>query len=298
MIMRGILCTLLVAFAQPASAGTDLQGSRDPLGLERFPHAWIVAYEQDAQMLPREFVVSRVDKTRRDVRAERKVRTEADLESVTYQMPAGTPREEVLAHYRKLLGADSLFACEGRDCGRSNHWANYIFQQPIVYGPDQNQSYLAVQHAGHLLGLYVIERGNKRVYAHLQVLRPAQPVAVAVNQVLTERLASNGYVVVEGVTPLPDGTLPVASRDVLAGLAPDLAIFAGQRVYVVCHLYGSQPTEQLLAASASCSDAAAGLLAREGGPELVGFAAGPLLPRGAAVTRRVELVLPHRLQHQ
>lgn len=275
-----------------------MPGSRDPLDLDRFPHAWIVAYERDTEMLPREFVVSRVDKTRRDVRAERKVRTEADLESVTYRMPPGTPPEEVVAHYRRLFGGDSLFACDGRDCGRSNHWANYIFQQPILYGPDQNQSYIAVKHAGHLLGLYVIERGNKRVYAHLQVLRPAEPVAVAVNQVVTERLAGNGYVVVEGATPLPNGALPAAARDILAGLAPDLSVFAGQRVYVVCHLYGSRPTEELLEASQTCSSAAAELLAEPGGPELVGFAAGPLLPRGPTATRRLELVLPHRLHHQ
>ncbi len=275
-----------------------MPGSRDPLDLDRFPHAWIVAYERDTEMLPREFVVSRVDKTRRDVRAERKVRTEADLESVTYRIPPGTPPEEVLAHYQRSLGAAALFACEGRDCGRSNHWANYIFQQPILYGPDQNQAYLAVQHAGHLLGLYVIERGNKRVYAHLQVLRPAQPVAVAVNQVLTERLAGNGHVVVEGATPLANGTLPQSARDVLSGLAPELGIFAGQRVYVVCHLYGSQPTEQLIEASRACAAAAAELLARPGGPALVGFGAGPMLPRGSTSIRRVELVLPHRLHHQ
>ncbi len=296
--MRGILFTLIGCLSAAAWSEPDVPGSRDPLGLARFPHAWIVAHEQDAALLPREFVVSRVDKTRRDVRAERKVRTEADLESATYHMPPGTPREEVVAHYRRLLGPDALFTCEGRDCGRSNHWANYIFKQPILYGPDQNQSYIAMQHAGHLLGLYVIERGNKRVYAHLQVLGPARPVAVAVNQVLTERLAGNGYVVVEGVTPLANGTLPAASREVLAGLASDLAIFSGKRVYVVCHVYGSQPTAQLLDASRACSVAAVELLAGSGGPELVAFGAGPLLPRGSTSTRRVELVLPHRLHHE
>ncbi len=123
-------------------------------------------------------------------------------------------------------------------------------------------------------------------------------MAVAVNQVLTERLAGNGHVVVEGATPLANGTLPQSARDVLSGLAPELGIFAGQRVYVVCHLYGSQPTEQLIEASRACAAAAAELLARPGGPALVGFGAGPMLPRGSTSIRRVELVLPHRLHHQ
>ena len=52
------------ALAQP----TDVAGARDPLGLERVPFSWIVSYELDPDLRQREFVVSRVDKTRREVR--------------------------------------------------------------------------------------------------------------------------------------------------------------------------------------------------------------------------------------
>ena len=78
-----------------AWAVADVDGARDPLNLERFPHSWIVNYERDDELLPREFVVSRVDKTRRDVRAERKVRTDARLETTTYRIAEGTPRQEI-----------------------------------------------------------------------------------------------------------------------------------------------------------------------------------------------------------
>jgi hypothetical protein len=297
-LVIAVVLTMSVGLAMSAAAATDLPGSRDPLGLERFSHAWIVNYQRDDELLAREFIVSRLDKTRRDVRAERKVRTQARLESATYRIPDGVPRQEVIDYYQGLLVGDSLFSCQGRDCGRSNHWANYIFKQAILFGPDNNQFYMAVNHGGQLVGVYVVERGNKRVYAHLVVFEPAAPVAIAVNQILTEHLAGDGYAVIDGVTPLPNGQLQVAAEEALKELADRLAIFAGQRIYVVCHLYGSSATTELLAASERCSRAAAALLETPGGPELLAFAAGPLLPRAAGSVSRIELVLPHRLQHQ
>jgi len=197
-----------------------------------------------------------------------------------------------------MLGGESLFSCEGRDCGRSNHWANYIFKQAILFGPDKNQFYIAVNHDDHLVGVYIIERGNKRVYAHLVVLEPSEPIAIAGNQILTEHLAADGYTVIDGVTPRGDGKLPETAKSVLAGIADQLKIFAGQRVYVVCHIYGSTAADALLAASERCSTAAVELLRSDGGPELTGFAAGPLLPRAAGTVSRIELILPHRLQRR
>lgn len=289
---------LFVTAAAAAAAAPDLPGSRDPLNFERFPHAWIVNYERDDEFLPREFIVSRVDKTRRDVRAERKVRTDARLESATYRIPDGTPRQEVVEYYLTLLGGELLFSCEGRDCGRSNHWANYIFKQAILFGPDKHQFYIAVNHAEHLVGVYIVERGNKRVYAHLLVLEPAEPVAVAGNQILTERLAGDGYVVLDGVVPLRDGSLPASAEQTLKDIGDRLDIFSGHRVYVVCHVYGSGSTENLLLAADRCSLTAVNLLASDIGPELVAFGAGPLLPRAGGSVSRIELILPHRLHHQ
>jgi hypothetical protein len=288
----------MLVLSAPVAAAPDVPGSRDPLNLERFPHAWIVNYQRDDELLPREFIVSRVGKTRRDVRAERKIRTDARLEATTYRIPEGIPRQDVIDHYMSALGSEPLFSCEGRDCGRSNHWANYIFKQAILFGPDKNQFYLAVDRAGHLVGVYIVERGNKRVYAHVLVLKPVEPVAVAENQILTERLAGEGYAVVEGVVPLHDGDLPESAGQIFAGIADQLNIFVGHRIYVVCHIYGSASAEVLITAAGRCSRTAIQLLTRDDGPELVAFAAGPLLPRAAATAPRIELILPHRLQHQ
>jgi len=288
-------CTLLTAAA--ASASEDPSGSRDPLGIERFPNAVIVRYERENEPTVREFVVSRVDRKQREVRIENEIRVPAGLESATYEMPAGTRREEVIDHYLASLGPDEVFRCRARACGRSNDWANSIFEEAILYGPDSNQFYLAGERDGKLVSVYVIERGNKRIYAHLQVLTPEEPVAIRRNRQVAERLGADGLAMLNGVRPLPDGSLPDEARQALADIASGLAIFGGEQIYVVCHMYGSAPTAELLNRAGQCAEEAVTILSAVEGPEYVPFAAGPLLPRVSGNISRIELVLPRRLRH-
>ena len=289
----------LILAALPVGAVTaaeDVPGSRDPLGIERFPDSWIVAYQLDERPRSHIFVLGRLSRIRRDLRVEHEVRAASTLERVTYEMPAGTLREEVIAHYQERIGGERLFSCRGRDCGRSNLWANEVFKEAVLYGPDANQFYFAGEYRDHLLALYVIERGNRRIYAHLEVLKPMQEVALGATEQILERLAGDGLALVEGVVPSRDGGLPAEGRTLLNELANGLGSFQGQTIYVVCHLYGQQSAEELLERSARCAGSAVAELDREGGPELVPFAAGPLLPRTGAGAR-LELVLPHRLSH-
>jgi hypothetical protein len=107
----------------------------------------------------------------------------------------------------------------------------------------------------------------------------------------------NGYAVVSGITPLADGRLSAAAEEELRRLAPELAEFFGTQIYVVCHLYGAGSVAPILAAAERCSARAVQLLATVRGPELVAFAAGPMLPRSAQ-SSRIELVLPPRLRDE
>jgi hypothetical protein len=295
-LTRPVLISFLLVATQ-ALAASDIPGAADPLGIDRYPRSWIVLYDQDDELANRDFIVSRVDKTRRDVRVKREVRALATSQSATYQMPSGTRPQDVVDHYLQIFGRGEVFSCQGRDCGRSNHWANYIFEQAILYGPDVNQHYFAGELEDHLVSLYVIERGNKRVYAHLQILTPQTPVAVEHNLEVVERLSSEGYVVLETVRPEADGGFEADARQILEALGPVLVGIGSQQVYVVCHLYGAAATEALLANAARCSETATELLSSAEGPQLVPFAAGPLLPRRTGNVSRIELVLPHRLDH-
>jgi hypothetical protein len=238
-----------------------------------------------------------VDKTRRDVRVEHEVRASATREWATYEMPSGTVPADVIDHYLNQVGGDPLFSCRGRDCGRSNYWANNIFKQAILYGPDTNQFYFAGEHADALIALYIIERGNKRIYAHLEVLKPENRVALRHNAEIFERLAGDGLAVVDGLAPTRAGGFSDEGTELLESLAGGLNVFEGQTVYVVCHLYGSEDAGVLIERALGCAETAVAALDQENGPRLVPFGAGPLLPRPGGSQSRLELVLPHRLSH-
>jgi hypothetical protein len=208
----------------------------------------------------------------------------------------------VISHYREVLGGDVLFQCGGRDCGRSNDWANQVFEQAILYGPDSNQYYAAFERQDLLVALYGIERGNKRVYAHLRFLEPRGEVGLEPNALLARRLAERGWAIIEGVQPAGDGSFAPSATAVLAGLGNRLTGFAGEPLYLVCHLYGAAATGALLPASQRCAEAGARIIAEgaEGGdagevPGLEPFGAGPLLPRTAPPASRLELVRPGAL---
>ncbi len=297
----GWLCSLALLAAMPTAtrAQTDVPGASDPDGIPRFPRSWVVFHETDDNLAPREFIVSAVEKIRRELRIEQKLRVDATTLRVTYQVPAGTPRAEVIDHYRRQLGADALFACEGFDCGRSNAWASQVYDQAVLFGPDRNQFYIAADRDGQLVSAYVIERGNRRIYAHIEVLEPQVAVSPAGNAKLTEQLAGDGFSVIDGVRPRRDGTIPAEGVEILRSIAPELRIFERQTLYVVCHLYGPEAGDVLLERAGECANAAALELEpaiASDGPALVPYAAGPLLPRPGGATSRIELVLPHRQQ--
>ena len=247
----------LALLAEPVRAQSDLPGARDPDGIPRYPRSWVLLFEEENNLAPREFIVSAVEKIRRELSIDQKLRVAATALRVTYRIPPGSPRAEVIDHYRRVLGAHALFVCEGRDCGRSNAWASQVYGQSVLYGPDGNQFYLAADVGGRLVSAYVIERGNRRVYAHLEVLQPEGAVSAAVNAQLTEKLAGDGFFVIGGVRPRRDGTIPEAGMLELGSIAPQLRIFERQKLYVVCHLYGPEAGDVLLQSAEECATTAA-----------------------------------------
>ena len=284
---------LLAVTAPAAGAQPDVGGSRDPYGIDRYPRSWIVEYQLDEEVRPRNFVMSRVDRIRREMRIEEQLRVDATLESVTYRIPDGVAVDAVAEFFAEEFGSDVLFRCGGRSCGRSNDWANQVFEQAILYGPDRNQRYEARQWRDKLVALYVIERGNQRVYAHLEFLEPEGALALEPNALLGRRLSQRGWSVIDGVTPGPDGGLDPGAAAVLADVRSRLDRFAGRRLFVVCHLAGGRDPEATVEAASACARRAAAMIVPEGadGPALVPFGAGSALPRTDTPASRLELVV-------
>lgn len=286
----------LVAVLQAQAVESDLAGSRDPLGIERFPRSWIVEYARDPEVRPRQFVVHRLERLRRGAGEHALLRFDAALESAIYRIPDGVPVAEVAAHFLGLPEGGIIYRCGGRDCGRSNEWANDIFGEAILYGPDGNQQYLAWEWQGRFVSVYIIERGNKRIYANVQVLEPAEDSVVRTDGLIARRLEAQGWTVIDGIVPDTDGQLPPAAAQALAGLAPALAEFTGAQLYLVCHLYDpARAAEELRGAAERCARSGIEFLATAGLPagiRILPFGAGSMAPRGAIPSARLELVAP------
>ena len=289
----------LVAATPFAAAATP--AGEDPPGLARFPEAEIVKSEH-AQMRGYEFVTGRVERSRRERRVESSVRVPAQVLRVTYQTPVGTRLDDVLAHYRReTAGLTEVFACRGRDCGRSTVWANDIFRVKELVAPDPAQFYLAAAGGDVLVAVYVVQRGNRRVFAHVDfargdglgdLVRPGQ--ASAPDRADTDGLAKilrlRGYAVVPEVAPDATGALGDAALATLDAVAATLGGLDGD-IHVVCHLDGDAQIADAIAHSKTCAEQAAARL-RAAGVQATPFGAGPLLPRPDAPRRRVELVVP------
>lgn len=196
------LAVLLISSVQ---AQTDRRGSSDDPSVERFPQSYIVNYRQ-SKIPEYRLILGGLQKVDGVVRPERELRVAGDLTRITYRIPDGHTSSEPFKYLRGQLtakGAEVLFECQGRACGSSNYWANSIFRYSKLYGVDPTQHYLVAQLGQSYFVIYTVIRGNKRVYAHLEVLEGQQ-------RDLTEALIGQGYAQVP-----PNGELPQSLFDYL-----------------------------------------------------------------------------------
>ena len=300
---------LVVALAATVTshAAQDLPDADDPPGLERYPGSWIVAYTPPAMLRSYEFVTGRVDRSGRTARVDDSLRLAAEVVRVTYRAADGTRFDDVVEHYRDQVvarGADVVFTCQARDCGRSTSWANSVFGVKELVAPDSSQFYLAARSPQPgsargsplawsdrtLLAIYVVQRGNRRIYAHVDLGTADAPPLAATDTGLVGQLRQQGFAVVADVVPAVDGGLDAADLAAVDAAAGQIAGLEGKTVYVVCHL-DAGGTEESMARSAACAETVVGRL-RTAGITAFGFGGGPLLPRTGFPANRVELVMP------
>lgn len=250
-----VLCSGIVLMCCQL-AFADVAGSADYAGFERFPGSVIVDYrvENDAVY---NLALGRMQRAAGRVAPSQSERFQGNLRRITYEIPDGFNGQEVFNHFRsQLLSANQreLFNCQGRDCGSSNFWANDLFGNRILYGPENGQFYMASTYAGELqqndvsgyAALYVVTRANRRLYAHLEFLELSASVAAEQRaaqilnpQALTARLQQDGMAVVPGLVFNEDDELE--SSEGLDLLAAVLTADALLNVYIVGHLQAEAP---------------------------------------------------------
>lgn len=172
--MRHHLLFCLGLYCAPLLAA-DTPGSQDLEALLRPARSEIIDY-RDHPTAERRYPQDSLRRISGQLVA-REVLAEGRLRALTYQLPEEHGPREALQLARQHLqeqGAQLLFWCEGRDCGSSSLWANQIFGNAKLYGPEEQQSYLLLRMAepqgNSLLALYGIVRGNRRSYLHVEQL--------------------------------------------------------------------------------------------------------------------------------
>ena len=292
----------LVALGLASHAAEDVSGSADPSAVERFPRSWIVEYTEPGAPEPYEFITAPVDRIKRDVRVEA-VRVEGALTRVTYRIPDGERLDDVIEHYETRIAAISpgiVFSCRGPDCGRSTIWANQIFGVAELAAPNRNQFYLAapvrVDGQGQLVAFYAVQRGNRRVYAHLDVVVPQGPTPFDATLTLAGALERTGFVVVEGRRAGCRGE-PARGGAHGAGRPGWGARGALWRDLSrrVPRCTGPGPSMRSRARRNAARRRRRAGSRRRPGLRAVAHGLGPIAPGGAGAASRVEVVLPNRL---
>ena len=199
---RPLLLTLALCGVVPPSMAA-------PPIVEPLPRAE-VARERLQEDTEHTVVIGNIRRINNQVRAEREVLVEGELLRISWLIPEGHTAKEAMAHAVKQLQEHphtTLFFCEGRECGSSSLWANQVLGYSRLYGPEENQSYLALRlddEPQRFISLYAITRGNRQVYLHLDQMTPEPPVTEMLYPTpatLGKILHAEGELQISGVTP-------------------------------------------------------------------------------------------------
>lgn len=175
-LQPGLLALML---SSPASYGIAAD-----LAIKAYPRAE-VAQQQVQPDVEHAMVIGSIRRINNQVRAEREVLAEGEMVRISWRIPEGHSARDAMTHAAAQLQQHphtTLFFCEGRECGSSSLWANQVLGYSRLYGPEDNQLYLALRlddEPQRFISLYAITRGNREVYLHMDQLTPAVPVTEA-----------------------------------------------------------------------------------------------------------------------
>ena len=270
--------------------------------MDRFPDSSLeeIAIVEDVSY---RLVLGTLRRNREEVVPEDSQRLRGDVTKLTYQISQQFNGEDVYNFFRGQIderGYQILFSCAGRACGSSNYWANDIFRNRILYGPERNQYFLAllVEQAdappAHI-SLYIITRANRRIYAYLEIVEESVSSGVVelASPELLETLNERGAVSLPDLAFDSDDQLTEESN--LQKTVELLQSNPEMQFYIVAHLDGDAPLPELMARSRVRAENVRRQLIARGvqASRLVAEGVGPLAPVCEIVecSERVELIL-------
>lgn len=271
--------------------------------LDRFPDSQIVE-AQYSENVNHIFVLGRLQRSREQVVPEAADRIRGNVTKLLYEISQQFTGAEVYEFYSEQIRNKSysvLYSCEGRDCGSSNYWANDIFRNRILYGPERNQYYMAVRanlgvESEPRMSIYIITRGNRQIFAYVEVIDTSgelPPLNAIERQGIFDSLQKDGGVI------LPELNFDASDRleqeSDIDYLVQVFQTHPELNVYLVGHLQGSDEIDILLQRSLQRAAALKQELVNRGVDdariEVQGV--GPLAPICTAgdCSQRMEMVL-------
>lgn len=288
-----IVSTVCAAFAPAAE-----------LQLQTYPHARVI-FGSKAATEEYLLALSSYKKVAGTWRLDRMQRLSGVLQRFTLELPETHSARNGFEFYLKQLQNSNLrelFYCRGRDCGTSNSWANNHFKILQLYGLDQFQYYGAYEvttdkDKPFYVALYAVQRGNKRVYMQIDVLRVDQQIDLGVAssaESIIKSLEANGYYMFPDLVVENKGKTAVQIKPAhLQALVDVLTQKVDWKIALVGHDYAPVSLEQQQRASQAYADQLKAELQKAGvaAARMSTFGLGGLSPAGRGErSARVEVV--------
>lgn len=318
-----LLAALALSFPLLSAAQSEdvIVGFTDHSLIAGFAYSEIIERELEIDTNYR-IILGALERIRGEVIPEDSERLRGDVTKITYEVSQEFTGEDVYEFYQEQITSNNfelLYSCAGRECGSSNYWANDIFRNRFLYGPERDQHFMAFRansatENAPYFSVYIITRVNRKIYAHIEIVEPAgtqeseQIAAIseiaasrisgasnsAEDSTFLQRLREQGSAVLPSISFQSNDRLatPVDVEPLVSALNSDQSL----SVYVVAHLkQEGQSLQELMRRSTARANSlrqaliAAGVEA--GRVEAAGV--GPLAPFciSGNCEERIEIVL-------
>ena len=260
-------------------------------GLPVYPGAELVESQSGGAVERNQIILSSLKKIRNVLEPDQIISVRGSRSTQTYYVPGVRNVEVVIEHYKDSAaqGYETLFTCQGRTCGSSNYWANTVFKNSILYGPEQFQYYWVGQDNAtkHYHLVYLGRRGTQKIYLqHEAIVVENQGVARAINGM---QFGSSGII------RLPLSEFEADLDELAVVLLRQLPENSTTRVAIVVHDYQQEleTLEQAIDRTSNQAERLKRQLINQGlaGQRLEAYGIGPISPGGELQYPRVELVL-------
>lgn len=292
-----LMCSLNIH----AQAQTGAERPSTESVVQPFPNSTVVSSSFTPQLV-HDVALGILQRESGIARPEQSQIVQGSLGKSLYEIPREFSGEAVFQFFERQFsekGYQPLFDCFGRACGSSNDWANDIFGNRLLYGPVQNQFYTVFRQQGGdqlspFISVYVITRGNRRLYAYVEVVKPSGAGFDSSRSELIPQASDllGTELITYPALEFQDDTIidSVELEDLRETLStnPDL------NIYIVSHLEGEAPLASLLARSQKRAESIMALLVSRGvaASRLSAHGLGPLAPacKEQSCRNRIEIV--------